>query len=73
MRISNFEVDKSTPELLTLNHIPFTPDTLLAVNGVRNSMYADGVSPQLRRDRLDKKSEEATSVSTNSIRSYGSV
>lgn len=73
VRISNFEVDESTPEFLTLNHIPLSPDTLLEVNGVRSSMYSDGVSSQLRRDRLDKKSEEATFVSTDSIRLNGSV
>lgn len=73
VRISNVQVDASTPEFLTLNHIPLSPDTLLELNGVRSSMYSDGVSSFLRRDRVDKKSEEATFVSTDSIRTTGSV
>lgn len=73
IRINNFHVDELTPEFLTLNHIPLSPDTLLEVNGNRSSMYSDGVSSLLRRDRIDKKSEEATFVSTDSIRTTGSV
>jgi len=73
VRISKCEVDDSTPDHLTLNHIPLDPNTLLEVNGVRASIYSDGVSTLLRRDRLDKKSEEATFVSTDSIRITGSV
>ncbi|EEF52567.1 2-hydroxyacid dehydrogenase, putative [Ricinus communis] len=73
VRISNFTVDASTPECLTVNHIPLSPHTLLEINGVRSSMYSDGVSSLLRRDRVDKKSEEATFVSTDSIRTTGSV
>lgn len=73
IRISNFVVDDSTPEYLTLNHIPLCPDTLLEVNGTRCSMYSEGASCLLRRDRVDKKSEEATFVSTDSIRVTGSV
>lgn len=73
IRVSNFAVEDSTPESLTLNHIPLNPDTLLEVNGVRCSIYSDGISSQLRRDRVDKKSEEATFVSTDSIRFTGSV
>lgn len=73
VRISNFEVDDSTPEYLTLNHIPLSPDTLLEVNATRSSIFSDGVSSLLRRDRVDKKSEEATFVSTDSIRLTGSV
>ncbi|XP_022768971.1 uncharacterized protein At1g01500-like [Durio zibethinus] len=73
VRVSNFQVDDSTPEFLTLNHIPLDPDTLLEVNGTRSGIYSDGVSLLLRRDRVDKKSEEATFVSTDSIRLMGSV
>eukprot|EP00262_Sarcandra_glabra_P007205 TRINITY_DN1985_c0_g1_i1.p1 TRINITY_DN1985_c0_g1~~TRINITY_DN1985_c0_g1_i1.p1 ORF type:complete len:311 (-),score=37.29 TRINITY_DN1985_c0_g1_i1:242-1174(-) len=73
VRVSNFEVDESTPEHLTLHHIPLSPDTLLEVNGGRSSIYSEGVSSLLRRDRVDKKSEEATFVSTDSIRVKGSV
>ncbi|CAN4093851.1 unnamed protein product [Withania somnifera] len=73
IRISNFMVDDSTPESLTLNHIPPSPDTLVEVNGKRCSMYAEGASCLLRRDRVDKKAEEATFVSTDSIRLTGTV
>ncbi|KAL2521065.1 Erythronate-4-phosphate dehydrogenase family protein [Forsythia ovata] len=73
VRICNFMVDESTPESLTLNHIPLSPDTLLEVNGVRCSIDSEGVSCLLRRDRVDKKSEEVTFVSTDGIRLTGSV
>ncbi|KAK0582739.1 hypothetical protein LWI29_029010 [Acer saccharum] len=73
VRVSKCEIDDSTPAFLTLNHIPLNPDTLLEVNGVRNSIYSDQASILLRRDRLDKKSEEATFVSTDSVRMTGSV
>ncbi|XVE93214.1 hypothetical protein REPUB_Repub01dG0171100 [Reevesia pubescens] len=73
VRVSKCETDDSTPEFLTLNHVPLNPDTLLEVNGVRVGIYSDGASTLLRRDRLDKKSEEATFVSTDSIRLTGSV
>lgn len=73
VRVSNCEVDELTPEFLTLNHIPLNPDTLLEVNGRRSSIYSDSFSSLLRRDRVDKKSEEATFVSTDSIRMTGSV
>ncbi|KAL3505295.1 hypothetical protein ACH5RR_035136 [Cinchona calisaya] len=73
VRISNFAVDDSTPECLTLNHIPLSPDTLLEVNGARCSIYSEGATCLLRRDRVDKKSEEATFVSTDSVRLTGSV
>ena len=73
VRVSKFKVDDSTPEFLTLNHIPLDPDTLLEVNGTRSSIYSDGVSLLLRRDRVNKESEEATFVSTDSIRLTGSV
>ena len=73
VRVSKCETDDSTPEFLTLNHVPLNPNTLLEVNGVRTGIYSDGASTLLRRDRLDKKSEEATFVSTDSIRLRGSV
>ncbi|KAF9676013.1 hypothetical protein SADUNF_Sadunf09G0094200 [Salix dunnii] len=73
IRISKCEIDDSTPEHLSVNHIPLYPDTLLELNGVRTSINSDGASTTLRRDRLDKKSEEATFVSTDSIRMTGSV
>ncbi|KAG8377785.1 hypothetical protein BUALT_Bualt08G0069800 [Buddleja alternifolia] len=73
VRISNFMVDDSTPECLTLNHTPLSPNTLLEKNGARCAMDSEGISSILRRDRVDKKSEEATFVSTDSIRLTGSV
>ncbi|KAK1288968.1 Uncharacterized protein QJS10_CPB19g00553 [Acorus calamus] len=73
VRVTNCEVDGSTPEYLTLNHIPLSPDTLMEVNGTRSNLYSECVSSVLRRDRVDKKSEEATFVSTDSIRVMGSV
>ncbi|RZB58585.1 uncharacterized protein At1g01500-like [Glycine soja] len=74
VRVCGIQVDESTPEFLSLNHIPLSPDTLLEVNGVRSSIYSDGEeSSVLRRDRVDKKSEEATFVNTDSIRFTGSM
>ncbi|KAL3845237.1 hypothetical protein ACJIZ3_002640 [Penstemon smallii] len=73
VRISNFLVDDSTPESLTLNHVPLSPDTVLEVNGVRCSTYSEGISCILRKDRVDKKSEEATFVGTDCIRLTDSV
>ncbi|XP_014504778.1 uncharacterized protein At1g01500 [Vigna radiata var. radiata] len=73
VRVSGIQVDESTPEFLSLHHIPLSPDTLLEVNGVRSSIYCDAESSVLRRDRVDKKSEEATFVNTDSIRFSGSM
>ncbi|KAE8708368.1 BTB/POZ domain-containing protein [Hibiscus syriacus] len=74
VRVSKCETDdESCPSYLALNHVPLNPDTLLEVNGVRTGIYSDGASTLLRRDRLDKSSEEATFVSTDSIRLTGSV
>ncbi|KAK4477106.1 hypothetical protein RD792_016315 [Penstemon davidsonii] len=65
--------DNSTPGHLTLNHVPLNRDTLLESNGVRTSIYSDGASTLLKRDRLDRISEEVTFVSTDSIKMTGSV
>ncbi|CAA7042668.1 unnamed protein product [Microthlaspi erraticum] len=74
VRISNFKVDDSTPEVLTITHTPLDPDSLLEINGVRMSIYSEGVATsQLRKDRVDKKSEVATFISTDNIRLSGSV
>ena len=74
MRVRNFQTDQFTPEFLTLGHIPLSHDTLLEVNGVRSGTYSDGLlSSVLRRDRVDKKSVEATFVSTDSVRFTGSI
>ncbi|KAL6572708.1 hypothetical protein OROMI_013666 [Orobanche minor] len=73
VRIANFAVDNSTPEYLTLNHIPVGSGTILEVNGKRCSVDSEGISCILRRDRVDKKLEEATFVSTDGVRFTGSV
>lgn len=73
VRISNFLVDESTPESLSVNHIPLSPDTILEVNGARCKIHSEGISCVLRRDRVDKKAEEATFVSTANVRLTGSV
>ncbi|KAL8195333.1 hypothetical protein R6Q57_025736 [Mikania cordata] len=74
IRISKCVINnESTPEYLTLNHVPLNRDTLLEVNGARTSIYSDGVTTLLKRDRMDKKSEEVTFVNTDSLRTTGSV
>lgn len=73
VRISKCELDDLTAEYLTVNHVPLNRDTLLEINGARTGIYSDGVSTVLRRDRYDKKSEEVTFVSTDSISMTGSV
>ncbi|XP_076894204.1 uncharacterized protein At1g01500-like [Bidens hawaiensis] len=74
IRISKCDIsNESIPEYLTLNHVPLNRDTLLEVNGARTSIYSDGVTTLLRRDRIDKKSEEVTFVTTDSLRTTGSV
>ncbi|KAK9077313.1 hypothetical protein SSX86_005650 [Deinandra increscens subsp. villosa] len=74
IRISKCDINnESTPEYLTLNHVPLNRDTLLEVNGARTSIYSDGVTTLLKRDRMDRKSEEVTFVSTDSLRTTGSV
>uniref|UniRef100_A0A7N0T441 Erythronate-4-phosphate dehydrogenase family protein n=1 Tax=Kalanchoe fedtschenkoi TaxID=63787 RepID=A0A7N0T441_KALFE len=73
VRVSQSVIDDSTPEFLTLNHMPLNRDTLLEVNGVSASPYSNPTSALLRRDRLDKVSEEATFVSTDVIRMTGST
>ncbi|XP_071733233.1 uncharacterized protein At1g01500-like [Rutidosis leptorrhynchoides] len=73
VRISNFMVEGYTPEYLTLSHIPLDPDTILEVNKKRCNLDSPGSSCRLKRNRVDKKFEEATFVSTDSIRLSGSV
>lgn len=73
VRISNFMVEGCTPEYLTLSHIPLDPDTILEVNKKRCTLDSPGSSCRLKRNRVDKKFEEATFVSTDSIRLSGSV
>ncbi|KAK3145918.1 hypothetical protein QOZ80_3BG0259210 [Eleusine coracana subsp. coracana] len=73
IRVSNCVVNESTPEHLTLNHIPLSPDTVIEVNGQRSSMHTEFITSSLRRDRVDRRTEEATFVSTDNIRMTGSV
>ncbi|KAL0926110.1 hypothetical protein M5K25_004501 [Dendrobium thyrsiflorum] len=69
VRLCNCEIHKSAPEHLSLNYIPLSPETIVEVNGTRSAF----VSSTLRRDRIDKKSEEAIFVSTDNIRMTGSL
>ncbi|KAH7661030.1 hypothetical protein IHE45_15G035400 [Dioscorea alata] len=73
VRFSNFKIDESTPEHLTLNHIPLTTDTILEVNGQRSFVHSECVSCLLKKDRIDRKSEEATFVNTDTIRMTGNT
>ncbi|XP_064981152.1 uncharacterized protein At1g01500-like isoform X2 [Musa acuminata AAA Group] len=73
VRLSNYELNESIPEHLTIKHISLTADTILEVNGRRSGISSDSVSCLLRRDRIDKKSEEVTFVSTDCVRMTGSV
>ncbi|ERN17479.1 hypothetical protein AMTRI_Chr13g92780 [Amborella trichopoda] len=72
VRVSNCEFDSPPPEHLTLKHLPLSAETLIEVNGGR-SVSSEEVSVLLRRDRVDKQSEEATFVSTDCVRMTGSV
>ncbi|CAI8606435.1 unnamed protein product [Vicia faba] len=74
VRVSGIQVnDESTSQFLYLHHVPLSPDTLLEINGVRSNMNNDEDSSILRRDRIDKKSEQVTFVNTDSIRLNGSM
>ncbi|KAJ6846597.1 uncharacterized protein M6B38_282320 [Iris pallida] len=64
----------SVPCRLTVSHFPLSPDTVLEVNGRRSGIHSDcAASSVLRRDRVDKDSEEVTFVSTDTVRMTGSV
>lgn len=73
VRLTNCDVDGSAPKHLTVSHIPLTLDTVLEVNGRRSGITSELVSSTLRRDRLDKRSDEVIFVSTDRIRMTGSV
>ncbi|KAG2542312.1 uncharacterized protein At1g01500-like [Panicum virgatum] len=80
LRVSRCEVDESMLDTLTLTHIPLTPDTNLEVSGADadqkpsiSSGKGSTVSCSLRRGRVDARSEEATFVSTATVRMSGSV
>lgn len=81
LRVSRCEVDESMLGALTLTHTPLTPDTILDVSGadhqrpgiISNGGKGGGVSFALRRDRIDKRSEEATFVCAATVRVFGSV
>jgi len=80
LRMSRCEVDESMLDTLTLTHIPLTPDTDLEVSGADadqkpsiSSGKGSTVSCSLRRGRVDARSEEATFVSTATVRMAGSV
>lgn len=65
--------DDSTPEHLTLNHVPLNRNTPLNFNGVRTRIYSDGVSTLLKQDREAKKSKKVTFISTDRIRMTDNV
>lgn len=73
VRVCKCEVNKSTPDHLTLNYVPLNPGTVLEANGRRVSVHSECVASVLRRDWMDKRSEEATFVSTDGICMAGSV
>jgi len=81
LRVSRCEVDESMLGTLTLTHTPLTPDTILDVSGADHhpGIISNGngkgssVSFALRRDRVDKRSQEATFVCTATVRVSGSV
>ncbi|KAG2553576.1 uncharacterized protein At1g01500-like [Panicum virgatum] len=79
LRMSRCEVDESMLDTLTLTHIPLTPDTDLEVSGadqkpsISSGKGSSTVSCSLRRGRVDARSEEATFVSTATVRMAGSV
>ncbi|KAL6972658.1 hypothetical protein U1Q18_026833 [Sarracenia purpurea var. burkii] len=66
-------VNDSTPEFLTLYYIPLSPHSILELNDVRCVSNSNGISLYLRRDKVDKKSEEAMFVSTDRVRLAGIV
>ncbi|KAJ6815153.1 uncharacterized protein M6B38_135495 [Iris pallida] len=61
------------PCRLTVNHLPLGPEAVLEVNGHRSGIHSGraGASSVLRRDRVDRSSEEATFVSTDTVRMTG--
>ncbi|KAL0314704.1 UNVERIFIED_CONTAM: hypothetical protein Sangu_2314800 [Sesamum angustifolium] len=61
-------VDDSTPECLTLNHIPLNPDTILEVKD--DKIFIDSCSLR-RATGLTKKSKNGDFVSTDSVRLTG--
>jgi hypothetical protein len=81
LRVSRCEVDESMLGTLTLTHTPLTPDTILDLSGAdrhpgiisNGNGKGSSVSFSLRRDRVDKRSEEATFVCTATVRVSGSV
>ncbi|MFS7964447.1 hypothetical protein Hanom_Chr08g00750491 [Helianthus anomalus] len=71
VRVNNFMVDGYTPEHLTIYHLD--PGTFLEVNGKICTLNSEGSSCRLKRNRVDKKFEEATFVNTDSIRLSGGM
>ncbi|XP_078435854.1 uncharacterized protein At1g01500-like [Wolffia australiana] len=73
VRVSNYEVKASTPGHLTVNLYTLSPGTVLEVNGRCCNSCSGSLSSTLRRDRADKRTEEATFVSTDKIKMSGSL
>jgi hypothetical protein len=76
LRLSRCEVDESMLDTLTITYIPLSPDTVLEASGGEQQEQPPSttdvdkrsVSFPLRRDRVDAASEEATFVSTTTVR-----
>ncbi|KAH9327677.1 hypothetical protein KI387_007855, partial [Taxus chinensis] len=70
VRVSSSE--GSLPQLLVLRHAHRTVGAALEINGARVSP-AETACLSLRRDRVDKETAEATYVSTDNVRTAGSL
>lgn len=71
VRVSSCPLE-GAPQSLTLRHHHRTVGVALEINGARIPP-AESVSLTLRRDRVDKESAEATYVSTDSVRTSGTL
>lgn len=71
VRVSCCSLDEA-PESLTIRYVPRTVGTSFEVNGSRISPAEEAVRI-LRRDRVDKESAEATYVSTDRLRTTGTL
>lgn len=71
VRVSSCPLE-GAPQSLTLRHHHRTVGVALEINGTRIPP-AESVSLTLRRDRVDKESAEATYVSTDNVRTTGTL
>lgn len=73
VRLSNCELDQLAPDHFKLNYFPVSADTVFEINGRSGKTGTGLISSTLRRDRVDKNSEEAIFVSTDNVRTCGSM